>query len=246
MFFTKHPYISQKDKDGNSITVTDILSTIKTYEVFRNTKYSIPYYVREGDTPESIAKKMYDKQSYSWIILLVNNMKSVYNDWPLSSIAFDSYIKNKYLGLSSIFFYLDSIKNFNIKKGDIIRSTTSANKTAEVMDWNPSLSKLTIKQLTGNFVKDEFVRFVDTTPVVAQIGRVNLYEQDSLHHFEANGIYLDPLLGYLQGYINGVSNDVITNYEYEMSENDKKRYIYLPLPEVATRIEQEYSNSMAV
>lgn len=246
MFFTKHPFITQTDKNGNSVTVTDILSTIKTYEVFKNTRYSIPYYVREGDSPESIAKKMYDKQSLSWIILLVNNMKNVYGDWPLSAAAFDSYIKNKYGGLSSIFFYLDSVKNYNIKKGDIIRSTTSSNKTAEVVDWNPSLSKLTIRQLTGTFAKNEFVRFIDTTDIIAKIGRVNQYEQESLHHFEANGIYLDPLLGFLQGYINGVSNDVITNYEYEMSENDKKRYIYIPLPEVATRIEQEYSNSMAI
>jgi|688.fasta_scaffold00093_70 hypothetical protein len=246
MFFTKHPYTTQLDKNGNQITVTDITSTIKTYEVFRNTQYSIPYYVREGDTAESIAKQIYNKQSYSWIILLVNNMKGIYTDWPLSSTAFDAYVKNKYGGLSSIFFYLDSINNYNIKKGDVIRSTTSSSKTAEVVDWNPSLSKLTIRQLNGTFTKNEFVRFLDTTPTIAKIGRVNLYEQDSLHHFEANGIYLDPLLGYLQGYINGVSNEVITNYQYEMTENDKKRYIYIPLPEVATRIEQEYSNSMAV
>ena len=38
----------------------------------------------------------------------------------------------------------------------------------------------------------------------------------------------------------------ITNYEYEVRMNDNKRYIYLPLPAVVTRIEQEYAKLMAV
>ena len=41
-------------------------------------------------------------------------------------------------------------------------------------------------------------------------------------------------------------SDTVTNYEYEVKQNDNKRYIYLPMPEVAIRIEQEYAKLMAV
>jgi len=246
MFFIKHPYITQTDKHGNTVQVTDIFSTLdpSSFDIYKNSKYSIQYYIREGDTPESISLKLYKKQSYSWIVMIINGMKNVYNDWPLSSIAFDSYVKTKYGGLSSLFFKLDTINNYDIKKGNIITRTGVNNTKAEVIDWNPSLSKLTIKQLSGSFSTNQNISFEGNSNIIANIGRVNLYEQESLHHFEQNGIYIDPLLGYLQGYINGVSNDVITNYEYEIKLNDKKRLIFLPLPEVALRIEKEYSNLM--
>jgi len=246
MFFIKHPYITQKDKNGNPVQVTDIFSTLdpSTFNIYKNSQYSIQYYIREGDTPESISLKMYKKQSYSWIIMIINGMKNLYGDWPLSSIAFDSYIKTKYGGLSSLFLKLNSINNYDIQKGQTIIRTGNSNTKAEVMNWNPSLSKLTIKQISGSFSINQNISFEGSTSILGNIGRVNQYEQESLHHFEQNGLYLDPLLGYLQGYINGVSNNVVTNYEYETKLNDKKRLIFLPLPEVALRIEKEYSNLM--
>ena len=270
MFFTKHPFITQTDNNGNSVQVTDILATLTGFDIYKNSQYSIQYYIREGDTPESIALRLYNKQSYSWIILLINGMKGVYTDWPLSSNYFDAYTKKKYEGLSSIFFKLDSIQNYDIKPGDLITVVNNTNIAAEVVSWNASLSKLTIRQIKGTFSPNQTVyifntdldgnRIVDyadiaislletgTTPkiIIGDIARVNLYEQDSLHHFESNGVYIDPLTGYLQGYLAGVDNNVVTNYEYEVKQNDNKRYIYLPTPEVAIRIEQEYAKLMAV
>jgi hypothetical protein len=246
MFFTNHPYTTQTDKNGNNIQVTDITATLKSFEVYKNSQYSIPYYIREGDTPESIAKRMYDKQSLSWIIMLVNGMKSVYTDWPLSSQAFDLYIQKKYGEYTSLFLKLDSITDYDIEKGDQIIVTGDSTKKAEVIEWNPSLSKLTVKKISGSFSANQNLSFLGFSTVIAKIGRVVNYEQEALHHFETNGVYLDPLTGYLQGYISGVSNNVITNYEYETKLNDNKRYIYLPLPAVVTRIEQEYAKLMAV
>jgi len=246
MFFTKHPYITQQDKNGNTIQVTDILASLGNYEFYKDNQYSFQYSIREGDTPESVAKRVYDKQSYSWIIMLLNGMKSVYTDWPLSSIAFDSMIKNKYSGLSSLFLKLDSITNYDIKKGDTITITNNSNTQAEIVNWNASLSKLTIKLKKGSFNINNNISFLGQSAVLAKIGRVVQYEQDALHHFEtSNNIYIDPLLGYLQGYINGVSNNVVTNYDYEVTLNDNKRLIYIPIPEIARRIEQQYSVIMA-
>ena len=62
MFFTKHPFITQTDNNGNSVQVTDILATLAGFDIYKNSQYSIQYYIREGDTPESIALRLYNKQ----------------------------------------------------------------------------------------------------------------------------------------------------------------------------------------
>lgn len=245
MFFTKHPYLTQTDNLGNTVQVTDIFANIKGFDNYKNSKYSLEYYIRDGDTPESISHRIYGKQSLSWLILLINNMKSYCTDWPMSSQTFDEYMKNKYGGMSSIFLKLDSIKNYDIPEKSIIVAQNNNNIEAEVVSWNASLSKLTIKQTKGEFSNNTNIKFKNTNTVLATIGRVNKYEQDALHHFESDGVYLDPLLGYLQSYISGVSNNVVTNYQYEMLENDKKRFIFIPIPSVANMIDKEYGNLMA-
>ena len=137
-----------------------------------------------------------------------------------------------------MFLKLDSIVNYDIKKGDIV--TSSSNTSGEVIDWNASLSKLTIKPLTGRFVQNLSLR-IKNEKYVGEIGRVNLYEQQSLHHFEQDGYWLDPLLGYLQSYIAGTSVNVVTNYDYELKLNDNKRNIVVPHKNYAIQMYNDYA-----
>ena len=64
--------------------------------------------------------------------------------------------------------------------------------------------------------------------------------KDALHHFaDSNGKYIDPLddtLNYIGGYILGevnqtITDAIVTNYEYEVNENDSKRFISLLDPD---------------
>jgi len=243
MFFNQHPIITVTNEEGKTVQVTDIFSTIKYLEQYKNTQYSTPYFIREGDTPESIAKSVYDRQSLSWVIMLVNGMKNPYTDWALSSFQFDMMMK-KYSGLVSLFLTLGSINDYALKSNKIIIRTGHSNVSAEIVDWNPSLSKLTIRPISGTFATGNTISYSGSSTVLGTIGRVVLYEMDALHHFEVDGVYVDPLLGYLQGYIGGGSNNVVTNSEYETKLNDNKRLIYIPTISVARRIESEYSTLM--
>jgi len=245
MFFTKHPYLTQTDNLGNTVQVTDIFANIKGFDNYKNSKYSLEYYIRDGDTPESISHRIYGKQSLSWLILLINNMKSYCTDWPMSSQTFDEYMKNKYGGMSSIFLKLDSIKNYDIPEKKEFTFFRDLFIVCIFESWNVLFKYFSTFNIDLVKANNTNIKFKNTNTVLATIGRVNKYEQDALHHFESEGVYLDPLLGYLQSYISGVSNNVVTNYQYEMLENDKKRFIFIPIPSVANMIDKEYGNLMA-
>lgn len=54
------------------------------------------YYIQDGDTPEILAKKFYNNVYYHWIILVVNDIVNVYEEWPKTSSAIFGYTEDKY------------------------------------------------------------------------------------------------------------------------------------------------------
>ena len=247
MFFTRHNKLTIVDTPTNSLkSITDITSYINFASNLKNTKVCVPYNIVEGDTPESLSNSFYDLQSYSWIILLVNQITNINTDWPKSSTSFDNYLNQKYGDNISLFLKLDSIKDYDIKKGNSICVLGSPEKTiADVVSWDASLSKLVLSPTVSlqKFQKNNKIAYVsDPSTEIATIGRVVNYDVQSLHHFELENQYIDPLLGLLQAYINGTNENVITNYDYEMSQNDLKRSIFLPKKEYIQSIMREYSN----
>lgn len=54
------------------------------------------YIVRDGDTPEILASKIYGDPQAHWMILYANDMLDAQYDWPLTSVVFAKYIADKY------------------------------------------------------------------------------------------------------------------------------------------------------
>jgi hypothetical protein len=241
MFFTKHNYIQINDDNGNTQYLTDITSIFKTPQFLKNSKLCDPYMIADGDTPESIALNAYDDSKMSWVILMVNGIKNIYNEWPLSSENFNRHIETKYSNRESIFLDLTSIKDYNLTEGQIVKTSSSNNQEnyAEIINWNPSLSKLTVRILYGSFPEGNIL-YKDGKNI-GTISRRISYEPDSLHHFESDGVILDPLTGYLQDYLRGNDDFVVTNLQYETKINDEKRSIVVPIPGLARDIVKNYA-----
>jgi len=107
MYFSKFPNLVYDMKgDGNVKLVTNILRRIKVRDKVRdNLSLFDNYDLDIGDTPESVSYKVYGSVDYYWVILLMNNIKDRYYDWPLSYQAFESYVKDKYANPSGIHHY---------------------------------------------------------------------------------------------------------------------------------------------
>jgi hypothetical protein len=63
------------------------------------------YDVKEGETPEIIASKLYGDPELHWVILMINNVTDRFHQWPLSTPQFLDFINDKYSNPDGIHHY---------------------------------------------------------------------------------------------------------------------------------------------
>ena len=107
MYFAQFPLnLYDSVGDGSFKLVTHLLKrvTIRA-KVKVNTLFFDTYDVREGETPEMIADKLYDDPELHWIVLMVNDITDRYHQWPKNQNQFLTYINDKYTNISGTHHY---------------------------------------------------------------------------------------------------------------------------------------------
>jgi hypothetical protein len=98
-YFDKFPRIFY-DIDGtgtNVQLVTDILHRAKFLKmILQNSLVFYPYIVKDGETPEIIAAKLYGSSNYYWLVMYANDIFSLWDEWPLSYDQMQAYLTVKY------------------------------------------------------------------------------------------------------------------------------------------------------
>ena len=170
MYFTSFPVIPYDSVgDGNFKMVTNLLKRVGVRaKVKANVSVFDTYDLKEGETPEMIADKLYDDPELHWVVLLMNDITDRYHQWPLNYNQFLAHINDKYDNIDATHHY-------------------------------------EIAQTSG-----------DTT-IKINIGT------DNTDHAGATAI---------------------TNYEYEVAQEDQKRKIRLLDPEYIDAFVTEYQNLM--
>ena len=107
MYFSKFPLIVYDAKgDDNFKIATHMLVRIALRTKVRtNTLLYDTYDVKEGETPESLAFKVYGDSEYHWIVLFANNITDRYHDWPMSTPQFLEFINEKYADPNALHHY---------------------------------------------------------------------------------------------------------------------------------------------
>jgi hypothetical protein len=95
-FFPKTTYY--KGKDSTSV---DILTNITARYNFndglkQNAATYYKYKIKDGDTPEILASKIYGSPEKHWIILAMNNIIDPLYEWPLAQRTVGKFIESKY------------------------------------------------------------------------------------------------------------------------------------------------------
>ena len=98
MYFGSFPKIVYDAKgQGDKKVVTNLLRRVAIRSNVReNTVIYDTYDIVNGDTPESLAHKMYSDTTLHWVILLVNNITDRYHQWPMYEQQFNAYVNEKY------------------------------------------------------------------------------------------------------------------------------------------------------
>ena len=107
MYFDSFPVIPY-DAKGN-LEYKDVTNLLRRVglraKVRSNTLLYDTYDVKEGETPEIIAHKLYGDAELHWVILLINDITDRYHQWPMSGGQFLDYINDKYSNPDAIHHY---------------------------------------------------------------------------------------------------------------------------------------------
>lgn len=91
---------------GDEKTITDIWRRVKVRsKIANNVSLLDKYDVEEGESPETVAYKIYGDTDYFWVVCLMNNIVNRYYDWPLDEYNFQQYVADKYSNPEGIHHY---------------------------------------------------------------------------------------------------------------------------------------------
>lgn len=93
-----YPKINLKVDNINSIRMVDITVSAKIKNFLKEySGISIkPYTIINGERPDTVSKRLYDTPYYDYIILMVNNIDNIYDQWPRNPEIFNEFLIQKY------------------------------------------------------------------------------------------------------------------------------------------------------
>jgi hypothetical protein len=243
----------------NGIVIPDILKRISLTGDISKSNLVDQYSIGEGETPESISFNYYGSVDYYWTILITNNIKSRYFDWPMSSQELGQYVESKYGNMIALFFRETDLNNgFNLCDTKYVKN--SVGKISPVLNCDRNLNKIVISnkytttrfdsttsatgvvQETGPELQEAEGSITEEVYVIGNVelldinrktisslplGRIVYENMYAVHHTQDG----DENRTYLNSYIESQGqNNIVSNYDYEVQENENKRNIFLINP----------------
>ena len=225
---TPYPYNAAGDRKA----CVDILKRFTFSNAIKsNADLYVRYNMRETDTFQSLAKKLYGSPDLHWILYLMNDIVDPYTDGPKTSSELNTYISKKYQGYVLM---LDLSFDGDFQVGE---SVTSGSYFGTVVAWDATLRKLT---MTSENAGDRLsVGDVITGSTSGSTGgfKRRVINTSAVHHFEdLFGNKISPLPNPtipnddspLDGYLDQAEQPnvkIVSNTEYEISANDELRKI---------------------
>jgi len=101
-FFPKTFYAPNDEMESLDV-LTNITTRFSFEQKFKdNSSVYYKYDIRDGDTPEILASKLYDSSEKHWVILLMNDIVDPLYDWPLSQSNIIKFIDSKYSSSANV------------------------------------------------------------------------------------------------------------------------------------------------
>ena len=63
------------------------------------------FFIRPGDSPESISFQYYNRVDYGWTIMIVNDITNYHEGWPRTATSLKDYVYAKYDNPSAVMMY---------------------------------------------------------------------------------------------------------------------------------------------
>lgn len=237
-------FLSTRKSSDEYLLVKNIFRRVKLRDDLQNI-FTIfnKYQIKDGARPDTVAQEIYGSSQYDWVVLVGANIINVRNEWPLSDRDIYRYSEELYGNdLNAIHHYeTTEVKDSNgrliLPKGKVVDSNFTIP--------NPDISLRSPVVTSGNIgINTTFITGITTTGIVV---KKTIYEPSEI--IRPNTIVTSIGIGTIfinQPTLNSTSttktfsienpleniNPVagVSNYEYEVIKNDKKRSIYILKP----------------
>ena len=177
MYFASFPVIPYDSKgDLKFKDVTNLLRRVGIRTKLKsNALLYDTYNVKEGETPEMIAHKLYGDSELHFVIMLINDITDRYHQWPMSLPQFQEFINDKYDDPDGIHHYESTqtsgdtkvkIEVFNEVDSDAYTGLTPI--TNREYEENEQDKKRQIRLLDPSYIEqfvDEFEKLIKETNI---------------------------------------------------------------------------------
>jgi hypothetical protein len=170
MYFDSFPTILYDSKgQGNPKIVTNLMKRVALRSKAKdNAMLYDTYDIKNGETPESIADKLYEDPELHWVILITNDITDRYHQWPMLEQQFNTYVNEKYDNPDGVHHYeitqssgsdrtkIEVYNNTALYTGDADFYSSASTVTNREYEEREQDNKRKIKLLDPRFV-DTFV-----------------------------------------------------------------------------------------
>jgi hypothetical protein len=150
--------IGSTSKIQRQVVITDFFRRVRTGRGFGEiTNGVVPYVIKDGETPEKIAHEFYGSAYYHWVILLVNDIVNVREEWPMDNEEFNEYLADNYDNVNAVHHYIDPATLFEVD------SNFAGAVPVTVIEYEEGINndKRNIKMLDSQYLQ-QFVSIFDT------------------------------------------------------------------------------------
>lgn len=157
---------------GNYKVVTNLLRRVQIKQGLKDSgAFFDEIDVMQGMTPEIMAEQIYGDQKYYWVVLLFNNIKDRFYDWPLTQEQFETYVNDKYTNINAVHHYekvQDSGAQTSYDDSHIIQVNSTVSGATPVTNYEYELrlqnKKSRIRLLRPEFLDlfvEEFIKLME-------------------------------------------------------------------------------------
>lgn len=242
-YFKNFPIVYYTLDDRKTINlIQDILRRIKVdIAVIDNASLFDEYDIKEGETLEAVSDRFYKDPNMYWVIALCNDIFDPRFDSVLDYNAFEKYIRGKYP--SNIYLTANVSNSFIINE---VITGSSSGATAKVYSNVLLSSNLQYIKLSGAFeAGEEIIGYLSGTH--ANIVSSNPHVVDTrfnTHHYELSNSITVTQTVYNASSDSGKKE--VTNYDYEVTNQENKRRLRILKPEYAALIVTEFDKKITL
>ncbi len=226
--------------------ITDITRSIQFKDIGNVVRYD-KYYITDGETPDSLAYKLYGDPTKHWILYLLN--PDLKNGWPYADTELERYIESKYgaysfLSLANEDVYTIDFSIANSVKIYLDPDTEALDVTFHQFDYTRRALIISQKPNDTEWMNDLetiFIKFFDSNNEQIESTFELSVNPDNCHYLMKNAAYSYNFKSYRDALLNGDGIQNATSFEqYEYDKNESKKYIRVLNISDAERVSQQY------